>query len=514
MLLFFRMTLTFDEYLLYNRKLYVIFIKVRLSMKNLRQEWLGNTKGDILAGIVVFMALIPEVMGFMIVAGVDPMVGVYATFCMTMITAIFGGRPGLISAAAGAMALVLANLVRDYGIEYMFAATILTGILQVIFGYLKIGNLLKFIPKPVMHGFVNSLGIMMFISQLEHFQGNPILLLLGAIGIAIIYLFPKVTKKIPSPIVAITVVTTIVLAFKIDIKTLGDMGRLTSELPQFMIPNVPFNLETLSIIFPYAISLSIVGIVESLLTAQLIDEITETSSHKNKETVAQGLANVVSGFFGGIAGCGMIGQSMVNLNYGGRGRLASAVAGSLMLGSMILFSRFVIKVPVVSLAAVMVVVSLTTINWQSFKRMHKVPLTDNVVMLTTVGIVVMTHNLAYGVVAGTLLSAIFLGIKSSKVQVIKVDHTYMVSGQLSFASASDFIAAFDYQDEDKTITIDFTNARLWDESAVDAIDKVMLRLDKNGIEATLSGLSPRCKALVDKCALHNKTDELKTVSGH
>ena len=354
----------------------------------------------------------------------------------------------------------------------------------------------------------------MFISQLEHFQGNSILLLLGAIGIAIIYLFPKVTKKIPSPIVAITVVTTIVLTFKIDIKTLGDMGRLTRELPKFMIPNVPFNLETLSIIFPYAISLSIVGIVESLLTAQLIDEITETSSHKNKETVAQGLANVVSGFFGGIAGCGMIGQSMVNLNYGGRGRLASAIAGSLMLGSMILFSRFVIKVPVVSLAAVMVVVSLTTINWQSFKRMHKVPLTDNVVMLTTVGIVVITHNLAYGVVAGTLLSAIFLGIKSSKVQVIKVDHTYMVSGQLSFASASDFIAAFDYQDEDKTITIDFTNARLWDESAVDAIDKVMLRLDKNGIEATLSGLSPSCKTLVDKCALHNKTDELKTVSGH
>ena len=222
----------------------------------------------------------------------------------------------------------------------------------------------------------------------------------------------------------------------------------------------------------------------------------------------------MSGFFGGIAGCGMIGQSMVNLNYGGRGRLASAVAGSLMLGSMILFSRFVIKVPVVSLAAVMVVVSLTTINWQSFKRMHKVPLTDNVVMLTTVGIVVITHNLAYGVVAGTLLSAIFLGIKSSKVQVIKVDHTYMVSGQLSFASASDFIAAFHYQDEDKAVTIDFTNARLWDESAVDAIDKVMLRLDKNGIEATLSGLSPSCKALVDKCALHNKTDELKTVSGH
>ncbi|MEE0880428.1 MAG: SulP family inorganic anion transporter, partial [Turicibacter sp.] len=235
-------------------------------MNTLKQEWLGNIKGDVLAGIVVFMALIPEVMGFMIVAGVDPMVGVYATFCITIVTAIFGGRPGLISAAAGAMALVLASLVRDYGIEYMLAATILTGILQVIFGFLKIGNLLKFIPKPVMHGFVNSLGIMMFTSQLEHFQGNPILLILGGIGISIIYLFPKITKKIPSPIVAISVVTAIVLMFNIYIKTLGDMGRLTSDLPKFITPNVPFNLETLSIIFPYASSLSSVGIVESLLT--------------------------------------------------------------------------------------------------------------------------------------------------------------------------------------------------------------------------------------------------------
>ncbi len=486
-------------------------------MKELRQEWLGNVKGDLLAGIVVFMALIPEVIGFMIVAGVDPMIGVYATFCITLITAIFGGRPGLVSAAAGAMALVLASLVRDHGIQYMFAATILTGILQMIFGYLKIGNLSKFIPKPVMHGFVNSLGIMMFISQLEHFQGNPMLLVLGGIGIAIIYLFPKLTKKIPSPIIAIAGVTTIVLVFNIEIRTLGDMGRITSELPQFILPNVPMNFETLSIIFPYAMSLSIVGIVESLLTAQLIDEITQTSSNKNKETVAQGLANIVSGFFGGIAGCGMIGQSMVNLNYGGRGRLASAVAGTLMLSSMILFSDFITKVPVVALAAVMVIVSLTTINWQSLKRIKRVPLTDNIVMLTTVGIVVYTHNLAYGVVAGTLLSAIFLGIKSSKVQVNKIDcngMTYIISGQLSFLSCSDFIQAFDYQETIKEVTIDFTNVRLWDESAVDAIDKVVIRLHKAGIKTNLIGLSPSCELLLEQCAIHNKSGDLEVVAGH
>lgn len=486
-------------------------------MKEFKREWLGNIKGDVLAGIVVFMALIPEVMGFMIVAGVDPMVGVYATFCITLITAIFGGRPGLVSAAAGAMALVLASLVRDYGIEYMFAATILTGILQVIFGYFKIGNLLKFIPKPVMHGFVNSLGIMMFISQLEHFRGNWILFVLGAIGIMIIYLFPKLTKKIPSPIVAITCITTIVLVFNIDIKTLGDMGRMTSELPELIIPSVPFNLETLSIIFPYAVSLSIVGIVESLLTAQLIDEMTNTPSDKNRETIAQGLANIVSGFFGGIAGCGMIGQSMLNLSYGGRGRLASAVAGTLMLSSMILFSDFMVKVPVVSLAAVMVVVSLTTINWQSFKRMKCVPLSDNLVMITTVIIVVSTHNLAYGVVAGTLLSAIFFGIKSSKVYVDKIDHNgivYMITGQLSFASSSDFIQSFDYQEKVEEVTIDFTHVRLWDESAVDAVDKVVIRLHKNGIKTHLIGLSPACEALLEKCAIHNKPGGLEVISGH
>lgn len=483
-------------------------------MKIYRQEWFGNIKGDILAGIVVFMALIPEVMGFMIVAGVDPMVGIYASFCITVVTAIFGGRPGLISAAAGAMALVMAGLVRDYGIEYMFAATILTGALQVIFGFLKIGNLLKFIPKAVMVGFVNALGIMMFTSQLEHFNGSPVLLLLGLIGIGIIYLFPKLTKKIPSPIIAIAVVTTIVLVFKIEIPTLGDMGSISSQLPKFILPNVPFNLETLAIIFPYAISLSIVGIVESLLTAQLIDDLTETNSDKNRETVGQGLANIVSGFFGGIAGCGMIGQAMVNYNYGGRGRLSSVVAGTVLLVSMISFSSFVSQVPVIALAAVMVVVSISTVNWQALKRIHKVPLTDTLVMLVTVVIVVMTHNLAYGVVAGTLLSLLFLGLKSSSLDVTKEDGDYMVKGQLSFTTTSMFINSFDYQTNLNKVRIDFTNALIMDESAVDAIDKVVIKLHKLGVEAELVGLSPDCERLVEKLALHNKPGGLDMTPSH
>lgn len=473
-------------------------------MNRYKKEWFSNLKGDVLAGIVVFMALIPEVMGFMIVAGVDPMVGVYASFCMTLITAIFGGRPGLISAAAGAMALVLASLVRDYGIEYMFATTILTGCLQIIFGYFKIGNLLKYIPKPVMIGFVNSLGIMMFVSQLEHFKGSFILLILAAIAILIIYLFPKINNKIPSPIISIVVVTLIVRLGGIDIKTLGDMGSISSQLPHFSLPNLSLTLETLSIILPYAVSLSIVGIVESLLTAQLIDEMTDTSSNKNRETMAQGLANLVSGFFGGIAGCGMIGQSMVNLNYGGRGRFSSLVAGSFMLISMLLFSDFMAQIPVVALASVMLIVSITTINWQSLKRIRIVPFKDTCVMIVTVIIVVLTHNLAYGVVTGTILSLLLAGLNKSSLSIEKVMTdctTYVVRGRLYFVTASDFMQLFDYQENTNVVFIDFTHVRVTDETAVDAIDKVISKYDKQGIKVELIGLSSSCELLVKKLSI-------------
>ena len=477
-------------------------------MSKIKEEWLGNVRGDLIGGIVVCMALIPEAIGFSIVAGVDPMVGVYASFTLSLITSIFGGRPGLISAAAGSTALVLASLVKNYGIEYMFAATILAGVLQVILGYLKFGNLMRFIPKPVMIGFVNALGILMFKSQLKHFEGGIILLVLGAIGIFIIYMLPRLTKVIPAPIVAIITITIIVIAFNINVKTLGDMGKITTELPKLSIPKIPFNLETLSVIFPYSISVALVGIVESLLTAQLVDELTDTPSNKNRECVGQGLGNVVTGFFGGIAGCGMIGQTIINNTYGGRGRLSTLTAGTAMLFSIIILNRFVTKIPVVALASVMVVVAISTFNWGSIKRIKKVPKSDTLVMISTVVVVLLTNNLAYGVVVGIIISSIAFVSKISDINIEKKEVKgyvkYIVKGQLFFVSTTKFIDSFEYNEKTDTINIDFTNARVWDESAVDAIDKVVIKYKKNNINVNLTGLNEKSLDLIDKIGTYNK----------
>ena len=481
-------------------------------MSKIKQEWIGNVKGDLLAGIVVCMALIPEAIGFSIVAGVDPMVGVYTSFCLSLVTSIFGGRPGLISAAAGSTALVLASLVRNYGIEYLFAATILAGIIQVILGYFKFGNLMRFIPKPVMTGFVNALGILMFKSQLEHFEGPYILLLLGAIGVAIIYLFPKITKVIPSPIVSIIIITLIVYLFNINIKTLGDMGKITNQLPKFLVPNIPFNLNTLMIILPYSISVALVGIVESLLTAQLVDEITNTPSNKNRECIGQGLGNVVCGFFGGIAGCGMIGQTIINTNYGGRGRLSTLTAGTAMLFSIIILNKFVTQIPVVSLASVMVVVAISTFNWGSLIRISKVPKSDTITMLATVIIVLLTSNLAYGVIVGILINAISFVSKISDVNVTRNDMNgnivYIVKGQLFFAYTTKFIYSFDYDEKVECINIDFLNGIVWDESAVDAIDKVVMKYNNNGVKVRLNGLSNKSLHLIKDMSISDMPSEL------
>lgn len=477
-------------------------------MSKYKSEWLGNTRGDLISGIVVCMALIPEAIGFSIVAGVDPMIGVYGTFCIALITSIFGGRPALISGAAGAMALVLARLVKSHGVEYMLLATILTGVVQLILGFLKIGNLMKFIPQPVMIGFVNSLGIMMFKSQLQHFKGSSTLLVLGAIGISIIYLFPRINKKIPAPIISIIILTVISIVFKMDIKTLGDMGKITNELPKFLMPNVPLNLETLKIVLPYSLSLALVGIVESLLTAQLVDELTDTPSDKNRECVGQGLGNIVVGFFGGIAGCGMIGQSILNNRYGGRGRLSTLTAGTAMLLVIIILNKIVVQVPVVSFATVMIVVSISTISWRSIKRVTKVPKSDTLVMLSTVIVVLLTHNLAYGVIVGIVFSAIAFASKISDISVIKHKDekgtTYKVIGELFFASTSSFINSFDYIEDIDLVDIDFTSAKVWDESAVDAIDKVVIKFHKNGIKTNLIGLSESCLEMINRMAIHDK----------
>ncbi|MFI3226044.1 MAG: SulP family inorganic anion transporter [Clostridia bacterium] len=477
---------------------------------NLKKEWLGNVKGDLLAGLVVCMALIPEAIGFSIVAGVDPMVGVYASFMISLITSIFGGRPGLISAAAGATALVLASLVADYGMDYLFAATILAGVLQLVLGFCKVGNLMKFIPKPVMIGFVNALAIMMLNSQIGYFQGGYILPIFGVIGVAIIVLFPYITKSIPSPIVAIIVITLIVNFGGIDVKMLGDMGEISSKLPSLIFPKVPLTIETLKIIFPYSMSVALVGIVESLLTSQLVDEITDTHSDKNRECVGQGLANIGAGFFGGIAGCGMIGQTVINTNYGGRGRLSTLMAGTCMLFAVIVLNKYVVLVPVVALASVMLVVAFKTFNWGSIGRVKHVPKTDTLIMISTVIVVLLTDNLAYGVVVGFIISAITFASKMSNVEADKViteeSITYNVSGELFFASSTEFIALFDYSKTDKCIFINFENVKIWDESAVDAIDKVVLKYRKIGVNVTLVSLSDSCLELVDKLAIHHKED--------
>lgn len=474
-------------------------------MQKYKNEWFGNIKGDILAGIVVCLALFPEVIGFMLVAGVEPIVGIYATFFITATAAFFGGRTGLISAAAGSVALVLAHLVAEYGVEYLFAATILAGIIQVILSLFKVGKLMRYIPKPVMLGFLNGLGIMMFLSQLDHFKGNSVLIVLGIIGIAIILLAPKVTKKIPAPIISIVVITALVLGLELNVQLLGDLGTISNDLPKFGIPSVPMNIETLKIILPTALSVAIVGLVESLLTAQLVDELTNEPSDKNRESLSQGLGNVLSGFFGGIAGCGMIGQTIINLNYGGIGRLATFLSGFFMLMSVVLFNKIVVQIPIVALAAVMVVVAYETIDWRSVKRLNIMPKNESFVMLLTVGIVLVTHNLAYGVVAGTLVSAIFAAFSMTHFQVEKGtdndEYHYKAHGHLYFASAEKFLDFFvhDFEHEGELV-IDVSAMTLWDSTAVEAIDKLISKNKESGL--TFIHANKQSKELFKKNTKH------------
>ena len=377
-------------------------------IKNIRQEWFSNVSADLLSGLVVALSLIPGAIGFSIIAGVDPMIGFYASFSMAIIISFAGGRPGMISAATGAMALVLAALVKDYGIQYMFLATILTGIIQIILSFMKAGRLMKFIPPPVMNGFVNALGILIFTSQLDSFSGESwpmYLMVIGGLGI--IYLFPKVNKTIPSPIIAIIIISIISLFMKSDVATVGGLGNISASLPKFSIPNVDFNFETLKIILPYSISLALVGLIESLLTAQILDDMTETPSNKNRESFGQGLANIILGFLGGMAGCAMIGQSIVNIKSGGRTRLSTLMSGVYLMIMILTLGNLVAQIPMAALISVMIMVAISTFNWESVLEIHKVPIRDSIVMIVTVIVVLGTHNLAIGVLIGVLLNLLF-----------------------------------------------------------------------------------------------------------
>jgi high affinity sulfate transporter 1 len=492
-----------------------------MNLNTIKYSWFGNIKGDVLAGMVVAMALIPEAIAFSIIAGVDPMVGLYASFCIAVVIAFVGGRPGMISAATGATALLMVTLVADHGLQYLLAATILTGVIQIIMGVLKLGRLMKFVPRSVMVGFVNALAILIFTSQLSHFVGEAWAMYAMVVGaLAIIYILPRFTKAVPSPLVAIVVITVIAVMTGSGVRTVGDMGELTQALPLFLIPDIPLNLETLQIIFPYSLSIAIVGLVESLLTATIVDDMTDTTSDKNKEARGQGIANIVTGFFGGMAGCAMIGQSVINVKSGGRGRLSSIVAGVFLMLLILVLNDFLVQIPMAALVGVMIMVSIGTFDWSSLKTVHKAPITDTLVMVATVITVLMTHDLSKGVLVGIILSAIFFASKISKVKVTTLasegshKKVYRVSGQLFFASVSEFVESFNYNDHVKEVSLDLTQAHLWDDSAVGAIDRVVIKYHQNGIKVHLIGLNTESNKLIEKLAVHNKPGGLEKVVGH
>ncbi|WP_461610658.1 SulP family inorganic anion transporter [Cytobacillus kochii] len=473
-----------------------------------KEQWFSNIRGDILSGIVVALALIPEAIAFSIIAGVDPMVGLYASVCIAIIISFTGGRPGMISAATGAMALLMVPLVKEYGLNYLLAATILTGVIQFLFGVFKIAKVMKFIPRAVMMGFVNALAILIFMAQVPHILGESYMTFIFlAITLLIIYIVPRFIKVIPAPLIAIVFLSAAAIFFQADMKTVGDLGAISQTLPSFFLPNVPFNLETLMIILPFSVALAIVGLLESLLTTQIVDDMTDTVGDKNKEARGQGIANFVTGFFGGMAGCAMIGQSVINVKSGGRGRLSTLVAGLVLMFLILVLGGVVVQIPMPVLVGIMVMVSIGTFDWSSFAYLKKAPLSDSLVMLVTVGIVVYTHDLSKGVIAGVILSAICFAAKISKVKITKtIDHTncltnYQVQGQIFFVSVDAFLEKIDFDVKKETIVLDFTQAHIWDDSGVGALDKAILKLKENGNCVRVRGLNDDSEQIVKRLAV-------------
>jgi sulfate permease, SulP family len=493
-----------------------------ISLHAYRDQWFGNVRGDILAGLVVALALIPEAIAFSIIAGVDPKIGLYASFSIAVIVAIAGGRPGMISAATAATAVLMVTLVKEHGLQYLLAATVLAGLLQIAAGFLRLGYVMRFVSRSVMTGFVNALAILIFMAQLPELIGVPWLTyVMVAAGLAIIYLFPLLTKSVPSPLVCILVLTAVAIYFGLDVRTVGDMGELPSTLPVFLIPEIPLNLETLTIILPYSAAVAAVGLLESLMTASIVDEFTDTTSDKNRECIGQGLANTATGFIGGMAGCAMIGQSIINVKSGGRGRLSCFCAGVFLLFMIVVLGDWVKQIPMPALVAIMIMVSIGTFSWSSIRNMKDHPRSSSIVMLATVACVVLTHNLAIGVLVGVLLSGIFFAWKIA--QIFRVTstlddagahRTYLVEGQIFFVSADAFMAAFDFREALKKVTIDISHAHIWDISSVAALDMVVLKFRREGAEVEIVGINEASETIVDKLAIHDKPGALERLLGH
>ena len=476
-----------------------------ISLK--KDEWFSNIRTDVLAGLVVGLALIPESIAFSAIAGVDPQVGLYASFCIAVSIAFFGGRPAMISAATGAMALLMITLVKEHGLQYLLAATILTGVIQIIAGYFKVAKLMRFVSQSVVYGFLNALAILIFVAQLPELNRMDSMgYVFVALGLAVIYLFPyipKIGKAIPSPLICIIVLTTLALFLGADMRMVSDLGHFPDTLPIFLLPDIPLNFETLQIVFPYSITLATVGLLESMMTTTVVNEVTGTEGDRHQECRGQGMANIVSGFMGGMAGCAMIGQSVINVSSGARTRLSTLVAGVFLLCLVVFFKDWLAYIPMAALVAIMIMVAFTTFQWDSVKNIAKHPLQSNVVMLSVVMIVLATHNLALGVFVGVLLSALFFINKLEStvhVQSELHNHTrrYLVGGQIFFSSSEKFFQFFDFNEHIQKVEIELSNAHIWDMTSVQMLNAVVEKFEAHGVVVEVLGLNEASTTLIDR----------------
>ncbi|WP_295846351.1 SulP family inorganic anion transporter [Tardiphaga sp.] len=483
-------------------------------VQRFRREWLTNIPTELLSGTLVALALIPEAIGFSIVAGVDPKIGLYASFSIAVVTAIVGGRPAMISAATASTAVLMITLVRDHGLQYLFAATVLMGLLQIAAGALRLGLLMKFVSRSVMTGFVNALAILIFMAQLPQLTnvGWPTFAMVAA-GLAIIYLFPYLTKRVPSALVSIVALTVFTLFSGVELRTVGDMGELPSSLPFFALPQVPFNWDTLRIILPYSLTMAAVGLLESLLTASIVDDMTDTGSNKNRECIGQGVANFVTGFLGAMGGCAMIGQSVINVSAGARTRLSTLFAGCFLLFLIVVLGDWVKRIPMAALVAVMIMVSISTFSWSSITNLRSHPLSSSVVMLAVVIVVVATGDLSMGVLGGVVLSGVFFAAKVARLLGITTERsddgreiTYRVAGQVFFASSQSLIDAVDYQDVLPRVRIDVSAAHFWDISAIGALDDIVLKLRRHGATVEVIGLNQASETMVERFGTHQRAE--------
>jgi sulfate permease, SulP family len=486
-----------------------IILSRKLNLARLKTIDFSDVRGDVLAGMTVALALIPESLAFAAIAKVEPMVALYTSFCIALVISLFGGRPAMISAATGSMALLMTSLVEKHGVEYLFAATILTGIVQFLMGVGKLSRFFSFIPQSVVAGFVNALGVLIFLAQVKQFAGQPWqMYLMVAATLAIVYLFPRITKIVPSPLVAIVIMTIVAMSTKLNVRRVGDIGNITGTLPSFHLPHIDFSLESFWIILPYSLTLSIVGLLESLLTADLLNELTETKSSKNREVKGQGIANIVTGFFGGMAGCGMVGQSIINIRSGGKGRLSTFVSGAFLLTLIFVFRDIVKQIPMAVLIGIMIMVAFETFSWKSLQELRKMPLSDAIVMPVTVAIALLTNDLAQGVLVGVIISTFLFAWKAAQIKVVKsLDEygakIYTISGQLFFGSITSFVEFFSYAEDPEKVIIDLHHAHVWDHAAETAISQIVARYQKLEKHVVIVGMNQESQSSMSQLESEN-----------